>query len=136
MMRVNQFQAKYYNLMILVQLPFFALGTYWVFKKQRLYFAEHLTLQTFLIAQTAVFGIIMMLLISLFKIDTGFMLISMSIISIIYQIMAFYQFFGKQQAFVIFKGLLSYLLGFILYILFYVIVLVAVAVVMVAKKAG
>lgn len=136
MMQAIQFQSKYYNLIILVQLPLFALGTYWVFKKQQLYFAEHLTLQTFLIAQTAVFGMIMMIFISIFKIDTGSMITFMSIISLLYQMMAIYQFFGKQIRFVLLRALVSYLIGTLFFFLLVIIVTVIVLAVFIAKKGS
>jgi len=136
MLKAKEFQTRYYNLLILIQLPFFALASFWVFKKQRLYFAEHLTLQTFLIAQTAVFGMIMMLFMSLIKINQGYMLVFMSLISILYQILAYKQFFGSTTSNSMLKGLAAYIVGFLLFLIFIILVSFIVVVIMVANKGA
>ena len=53
MQKNKEYQTKYCNFLILMQLPFYALATSMVYKKFCYNFAEHLTLQTF---TTAVYG--------------------------------------------------------------------------------
>ena len=85
--------SKYYNLIILVQLPFFAFATYLLFKKYKLNYAEHLTFQTFISAQTTIISLVTMLFILVLKQSSIFLIPIVSAISFSYQIYAIKQFF-------------------------------------------
>ena len=85
--------SKYYNLLILFQLPFFAYASYLLFRKYKLNYAEHLTFQTFISAQTTIISMVIMLMILLLKQSSIFLVPLVSAISFSYQIYATKQFF-------------------------------------------
>jgi len=49
--------------MILLQLPFFALAARWIYFKKKYNYAELLTLQTLVSAQTAIIGLVIILVV-------------------------------------------------------------------------
>ncbi|MBX2921280.1 MAG: DUF3667 domain-containing protein [Chitinophagaceae bacterium] len=120
MQKVNEFQSRYYNFSILLQLPFFSLATFWIYKKYRLNYAEHLTLHTFIAAQITLITTVLMLLMFapwlsdnvLFR-NTIFLLIL--IISVAYQAGVCMQFFKEKTIRGLFKALGAYLLGLLIY---------------------
>jgi len=109
--RMNYYQTKYFNIILLLQLPFYALSVFWIYKKYRYNFAECLTLQCFLSAQTTIFSLTFILLIPV--IGMSAMVISL-IVSIIYQVFAYLQFFGEKSAKGILRSIAAVLLGIIL----------------------
>ncbi len=118
MQKINAWQSKYYNIMILVQLPFFALASSMIFKRHRLNFAEHLTMQTFITAQVALMSMVVMLSVLLVGKSSGSIILLLGIISTSYQIMAYMQFFKEFSFKGFLKALFVNILGMIFFTLF------------------
>jgi hypothetical protein len=95
MQKMNYYQSKYYNLMILAQLPFYALAAKLVFRRHKLNFAEHLTLQTFVTAQTALISMLIMVSVFFLHNSGGSVLGFMAVITASYQVFAYMQFFRE-----------------------------------------
>ena len=121
--KTTLFVSKYYNFVILFQLPFFSLGTYIIFRKYHFNYAEHLTLQTFITAQTTIIVMIVMLTIFLTKSPGVSALPIMSLFSFAFHIFANTQFFREQNFKGILKALLSNILGIIFFAIFMLLVL-------------
>ena len=115
MQKINAWQSRYYNIMILLQLPFYALAGKLVFKRHGLNYAEHLTLQTLLTAQVTLMSMIVMLSVMITGRSGGSLLVFMALITAAFQIFAYMQFFREFS----FKGFLKASLVNILGILFY-----------------
>ena len=119
MQQISYLQGKYYNILILLQLPFLSLSTFWLYKKYRYNYAEHLTLNTFVTAQTTLIGMFLMIgffiighssmgMVRLFTTLTG-------IIAAAYHIIMYMQFFRQKTVGGFFKALLTYLFGVVLF---------------------
>jgi hypothetical protein len=131
---ISHFQTKYYNFVILMQLPFLALASFLVYRKKGLYYAEHLTLQTFITAQTSVIGMIVMIVIGLsgkFGIYIGFILAFMATI---FQVFAYMQFFSGKTWKDVLRAFSSNLLGQFFFMLFMVVIIVSVLIISVLIK--
>lgn len=124
MQKINSWQARYYNFMILLQLPFYALANHLIFKRYKLNFAEQLTLQTFVSAQVTLIAMIVMLLAWLIKTSGGSLISLLGILGAGYQIFAYMQFFREYSFKGFLKALSVNLLGFIFFSIFMGIVLV------------
>lgn len=109
------FLSKYYNFLILFQLPFFAFGSYIVFKKHKLLYAEHLTFQTFITAQITIISMFIMLVIYVLKTTSVFLVPIISTITLSYQVYAVTQFFKERKFKGIIKAIVSTLIGIILF---------------------
>jgi hypothetical protein len=130
--KTSALQTKYYNFIILLQLPFYALATFIVYRKYRFNYAEHLTLQTFVTAQTTVISMLIMLLIFLTGKSALSISVIMSLITIAFQIFAYTQFYREKS----FKGILRALLANILALIFFMIfIIIAVIIFGIATNA-
>ncbi len=118
MHKLTTFLSKYFNFLILLQLPFFTLATFIAYRKYRFNYAEHLTLQTFITAQTTVITMLVMLLIFFIKKSGIYVVPFMSLFSFSFQIFANSQFFKEQHFKGILKALLANILGTIFFIVF------------------
>ena len=107
--------SKYYNILILCQLPFFAFASYLIFKKYKLNYAEHLTFQTFISAQSTIISMLIMLIILLLKQSSIFLVPIVSAISFSYQIFAIKQFFNEKNLKGTIKATVSSFIGVILF---------------------
>ena len=108
---------KYYNLLILFQLPFFAFASYLIFRKYKLNYAEHLTFQTFISAQSAIISMAIMLVIFLLKQSAVFLVPVVSVFSFAFQIYATKQFFKENNILGTFKAIVSNILGLIFFMI-------------------
>ena len=118
MQKINSFQTRYYNFMILLQLPFYAFATRMVYKKHPYNFAELLTLQTFVSAQTTLIGMLIMLSILVTGKAGGTMILIMVVVIICFQAFAYMQFFAESSFKGFLKATLANIIGIILFILF------------------
>ncbi|RYF86027.1 MAG: DUF3667 domain-containing protein, partial [Chitinophagaceae bacterium] len=118
MEKIQGYQKRYYNFMILLQLPFYALATSLVYRKFRYNFAEHLTLQTFTSAQATVIATMLMLSTFVTGQAGGTMVSVMGFITAGFQMFAFMQFFKEMSVKGFFKALLANILGIMLFIFF------------------
>lgn len=48
----NTFMKQYYHIFQLLKIPFFALATFWIFRKKQYNYAEHLIINSYIIAMT------------------------------------------------------------------------------------
>ena len=116
--KVTAFQNKYFNIMLLLQLPFFALASYWLYKKKKYNYAELLTLQTFVNGQTTIITLVTMVLMTITQLN----LLKMSIISLAisaaYQVITFTGFFNEKNISGVLKAIASYLIGLLLSFIF------------------
>jgi nucleoside diphosphate kinase len=121
MQQVSYLQSKYYNIFILLQLPFMSLATFWLYRRHRLNYAEHLTLNTFITAQTTFIGMVLML----FLFITGhqnfnvirFFTVTIGLVSVSYHIVMYMQFFQQLNLKGFFKALLTYVVGLVIFFL-------------------
>ena len=89
----TKFQSKYYNLNVLLQLPFYALSSFLLYRrKYKLNYAEHLTLHTFETAQATVLGMLTMLMIWLGGRSVIYYSLIISLLSAVFQVFAYMQF--------------------------------------------
>ncbi len=117
MQKLTLLQSKYYNIMILLQLPFYAMSAVLIYRRYKYNFAELLTLQTFVTGQHTLIAMVLMLFIFLTNSPT-YINIVMFLASISYQVWVYMQFF-KEKTFVGFlKAFASYILGVIFFIVF------------------
>jgi Protein of unknown function (DUF3667) len=131
---VSAYQTKYYNIMILLQLPFFALGSYWVYRKYKFNYAEHLTLHTFITAQTTLISMITMLIIAVSGKPGVYIAAIMSLLSIVYLVFAFTQFFQERTFIGVLKGIAAYIVGFLMSALVMLLIVIIVAIIIVAHS--
>ncbi|MFT3980475.1 MAG: DUF3667 domain-containing protein [Ferruginibacter sp.] len=122
MQKVSQWQSKYYNIMIMLQLPFYALAALVVYrKKYKFNYAELLTLQTFVTAQNTLMATLLMLIAFLGNSTTIYLNVIIAVIAFIYHIMVYMQFFREYSIVGFLKALLSYLLGLLFFFIFSVV---------------
>jgi Protein of unknown function (DUF3667) len=119
---VMQYANKYYNVFHLLQVPFFALGTWLLYRSRKLFYAEHLMLHCFQAAQTTVVAIAFMVLLNLTAAYLNISSVFVSIFYLAYFIWMVAQFFKEQTVAGYLKAALAYLLGFVFYLLFAVLV--------------
>lgn len=126
MQKISQLQTRYYNIMILLQLPFLSLSTLWLYKKHKLNYAEHLTLHTFITAQTTLISMFLMLFMfildrSNLNILSSFLIVVGSV-SLLYHLIVYMQFFEQKTFKGFFKALAAYILGLIIFTAFTMII--------------
>lgn len=115
--KINYYQQKYFTLIILFQLPFLSLATFWLYKKQGYNYAEHLTLHSFISGQTTLIAAILAAIVFFLK-DTGAIRLVLSLMvlsTLIYHLVMYVQFFGSANVKGVLKALATYLLGFIFF---------------------
>ena len=138
MQQISYLQGKYYNAFILIQLPFLSLSTFWLYKKYRYNYAEHLTLHTFITAQTTLIGMVLMIgfffighssmsMVRIFTVISG-------IIAAVYHIIMYMQFFGQKTFAGFLKALLAYILGIVISFVAMIIVGFIIGLVMLMKS--
>ncbi len=123
---LNDWVIEHYEIIALIQLPIYSLGTYLAFKKSGYNFSEHLVLNAFLTAQRLVLRIIVFPLyyfynetIVLRRID-GFT----NAVGYALMIWTLMQFFNnRKKPAIFFRALLSVLVFFIIWLLLSLIVL-------------
>jgi len=131
---IAKYMAKYYNFLVLLQLPFFALGSFLVYRKYRFNYAEHLTLHTFITAQATLLGMLTMILIGVIGKTGVYFSFIMALIVMAYQVLAFTQFFSERSVIGILKGIAAYIVAYACFMAFLLVVLVITVVVMVKFK--
>ena len=129
----SDFTSRYYNIVLLFQLPFFSLGSFLVYRKYKLLYAEHLTLHIFITAQVTILTTILMA--SILSINPGMFTALGSIVGILYTMMAYMQFFRELSFKAALKAVFAYIVGFVFYLIFLsVIVGITLAVLLILKK--
>ena len=115
---MTNLQTKYYNFIVLLQLPFFAFASFLWYRKFKYNYAEHLTLQTFITSQTTIFGMLIILVVAMSG-KPGFYIASIiSLFSTSFQVYAYTQFFGERSFKGVLRALASAITGFLFFTLF------------------
>jgi hypothetical protein len=130
MTTIALWQSRYYNFLLLLQLPFYAMSAYIVYKAKRYNFAELLTLQTFITAQTTVIFILLIGIVSITKSSPSYIPGIMLAISFSYTAWTYIQFFKDRLLKGILKALASHLLGMLFFILFFMLLVIIVGIFM------
>ncbi|HTL07676.1 MAG TPA: DUF3667 domain-containing protein [Chitinophagaceae bacterium] len=128
---ISKYMGKYYNFLVLLQLPFFALGSFLVYRKYKYNYAEHLTLQTFITAQSTILGMLTMILIGTIGKTGVYFSFLMAPLNMGYQVLAFIQFFGERSFMGVLKGIAAYLVAYACFMTFLVLVMVITVIVLV-----
>lgn len=119
MQKITDLQSRYYNFLILLQLPFMSISTYWLYKKYKFNYAEHLTLHTFISAQTTLMSMILMLFMFILDKSNVNIMRSFTIIvglaSVVYHIIMYMQFFLEKTFKGFLKALVAYILGIVIF---------------------
>ena len=132
---VTQYMTKYYNFIILLQLPFFSLGSFIVYRVYKFNYAEHLTLQTFITAQTSILGIVTMLFIASSGKSGMYAGLVIGILSVIYQVFSCTQFFRERSFKGVLKGLAANILGYLFFAIFmFLMMMILVVLIMIKSK--
>ena len=131
---VTGYMKNFLHLLAILALPFYSLVSKWIFKKHKLYYAEHLTINSYLFAQITLIQILPIFLAVLFPGLTKFMLAFGSVIFVAYYTYALRGVFHIK----LFKSFLSsiaiYVFGVIMMMVF--IVTLTIAVMIVLKLGG
>lgn len=120
----------YLNVFSLIVLPFYSLASKWVFKKHKLYYAEHLVIHGYLFAQ---YTLLQMITYLLFYAIPGLLKFSMPVAFVVF---VSYYTYALKGVFNIrfFRSLLGamiiFILGFVLFMLFFLLIMIIVIVVL------
>ncbi len=120
--QVTIIQSKYYTIMILLQLPFFALAARWIYFKKKYNYAELLTLQTLVSAQTAIIGLVIILVVVFTKTNPFIVSGIMFLYMLTFHLITYMQFFREISFKGFLKAFFSYLLGILLFMIFAMII--------------
>lgn len=135
MQQMSLWQSKYYNILILLQLPFYALSALVFYKRKYRYnYAELLTLQTFVSSQYTIISMVLMLTVFFTKSGLGYLNTVMMLTSMAYHIWVYMEFFNEKNLVGFLKALGSSILGILFFVLFTMIITIAILIFMYLKK--
>ena len=109
----GRFFFEWYNLMLWIAIPIFALMSFWFNKGESYNYTEHLVLQSFCFSMQNLFYVLFNPLNLAFDIGTAMLM--MFVIGSVYYLYFFSSFFQKPGIGFIGKNLVSYLLAYLLY---------------------
>lgn len=107
----NELLNKYYHIFQLLKIPFFALATMWIFQKKKFNYAEHLIINSFILAMTT-FLFIVIYPISLIQMNVFAILITATIL---YMFIAYVSVFDEKNWKGFLKAIGCYFLATILH---------------------
>ncbi|MFK7773857.1 MAG: hypothetical protein AB8F94_17030 [Saprospiraceae bacterium] len=107
----NTLVKQYYHIFQLLKIPFFALATFWIFRKKQYNYAEHLIINSFIIAMTT-FLFIVAFPIALIHMNAFAVLVT---VTIIYMFMAYISVFEEKNWKGFLKAIGCYFLATILH---------------------
>lgn len=114
--KLSLLMGKYYNILALIQLPFFALAGFVFYRRKKYNYAEILTLQTFISGQHMIMSMVVMMF--LFFTNSSLSLnIILLLISMSYQVWAYMQFFQQKSIGAFFKAVACYIFAMIMFII-------------------
>ncbi|MBC7937212.1 MAG: DUF3667 domain-containing protein [Rhizobacter sp.] len=130
MQKLSSLQSKYYNFVIMLQLPFFALSALILYKRKHKYnYAEFLTLQTFVTGQFTLISMTLMLTVFITRSGLSYLNAIMMLASAFYHIWVYMGFFKERNFNGFLKALGSHILGLIFFTLFSMIIGIIVGIV-------
>lgn len=118
---INSYIKKFLQFVSLLTLPFFGLVSKWMFKKHRFYYAEHLTINSYLFAQITIIQIFVILLVYFVPALLKYMLAINSVVFISYYTYALKGVFKVKFGKSILSSVVIYVLGMFLMTLFIII---------------
>ena len=121
MQTMADLQGRYYNFLVMLQLPFLSASTLLVYRKHRLNYAEHLTLHSFISAQTTLTSVILITAIYFFGQGHPVLVRSfisiMIIFSLVYHLVMYTGFFRDRRFKGFAKAFLAYFLGLTIFVI-------------------
>lgn len=111
--KFNNLIGKYFNLFQIIKIPFLSLGTYWLFKKSKFNFAEHLVINSYIYGYLSIFIIIIGICIWFSSKQMG---VVIAVLSFIYPIYVYFKLFDENFGISILKSIAVYLIGNILHL--------------------
>ena len=111
----NILLSKYFNLVQMLKIPFLTLGTYWLFKKNKFNFAEHLVINSFIFSYISFYIIFIGLSFLLFSKQVGGIV---TILTFIYPIYVYIKLFEENIGMSILKSIGAYFIGNVLHLIF------------------
>lgn len=121
-MTIMTYVKKFLNFMAVISVPFYSLISKWIFKKWKLYYAEHLTINSYLFAQITLMQVLVILLIVLFPELAKSMFVFNAVIFIGYYTYALKGVFNIKILRSLLSSIVIYLLGMLMMMLFVIIV--------------
>ncbi|PLX00116.1 MAG: hypothetical protein C0591_01830 [Marinilabiliales bacterium] len=131
---ITGYMKNFLHIVAILALPFYSLVSKWIFKKHKLHYAEHLTINSYLFAQITFIQIFTIFLVFLIPDLTKFMLAFGSVIFIIYYTYALRGVFNIKLIKSFLSSIAIYVLGLSLMLLF--IVTLTIIVMIVLKFSG
>jgi len=112
---LNYSIGKYFNLILMLKIPFLAIGTYFLFKKNKFNFAEHLVINTYIYGYITVYVIFISFSVLLFSEQVGGII---SVLTLIYPIYVYIKLFEENIGMSIIKSIGAYMIGSFLHLIF------------------
>ena len=127
---INSYIKKYLNLIPILVLPFWSLASKWILRKQKLYYAEHLIIISYIHAQYLLIIAAISLILFPFPYLSKYIMIYGAVFIFAYYSYAFKSIFKFSIFKSIFSSLAVILLGIILFYLFLILVMIIVMVIL------
>ncbi len=124
------YMKQYINIITLLMLPFISLFSKWFFNKRKLFYGEHLIMNSFLFGQTSVISIIFFPLLLVFPFLTNYYSLIAGTFAFIYFSYALKSIFKNSLLKSMFGTLVIFLGGYILFMLFFTIVMTITIIIM------
>lgn len=100
----ESFVFKYFNLIQMLKIPFLSIGTFYLFKKSKFNFAEHLVLNSYVFSYISFF---LVLIVSLTKLFNTQIVMAFLVMSLVYPCFVYFKLFNESvfQTFVKYFGI-------------------------------
>jgi hypothetical protein len=112
---IMETMKKYMSFVMIMIVPFLAIGSHRLFKKEGFNYAEHLIMNTYFMGQQALIGIPFMFIMILLPQLTQYYMFIGIIINGLYLAYAFKSVFELSNGQAIWRGILTYIIGYLLY---------------------
>lgn len=129
-MEVNAYIKKFLHMVALLSLPFFGLVSKWMFKKHKLYYAEHLTINSYLFAQITIIQVFTILLVYFVPFLLKYMLAINSVVFIAYYTYALKGVFNISTGRSLLSSAVIYVLGMLIMTFFIMLVTIIVMIIL------
>ncbi|WP_167605029.1 DUF3667 domain-containing protein [Maribellus sediminis] len=129
-LRWIEFVKKYMNFIPILMIPFASLISKWYYNKRKLFYGEHLIINTFIFAQSILISVLFSPVLMMFPVILKIYPIINFSFTIIYFTFAFFLIYQKSVITSFFGALIIYVGGMILFFLFIMAILIVVVVVL------
>jgi len=127
---ITGYMKNFLHFLTILTLPFYSLVSKWIFKKHKLYYAEHLTINSYLFAQITLIQIFTIFLVFLIPELTKFMLAFGSVIFLAYYTYALRGVFNIKLLKSFLSSFAIYVLGLFMMLVFIVVVTIMVMIIL------